>query len=60
VTFRAAAALLHRSLGSQKIAPIGWTVESIVLVESVVGKATHAEHGRWALRTDHCGGIATG
>ncbi|KRC79862.1 2'-5' RNA ligase family protein [Sphingomonas sp. Root241] len=37
-------------LGSQKIAPIGWTVDSIALVESVVGKTTHIEHGRWPLR----------
>ena len=36
--------------GSQKIAPIGWTVESIALVESIVGKTTHIEHGRWPLR----------
>ncbi|MET0308841.1 MAG: 2'-5' RNA ligase family protein [Sphingomonas sp.] len=40
-------------LGSQKIAPIGWTVESILLVESVVGKTTHIEHGRWPLRYTH-------
>lgn len=33
-----------------KIDPIGWTVTEILLVESVVGKATHVEHGRWALR----------
>jgi 2'-5' RNA ligase len=37
-------------LGSQKIASIGWTVESIALVESIVGKTTHIEHGRWPLR----------
>jgi len=36
-------------LGSQKIAPIGWTVDSIALVESVVGKTTHIEHKRWPL-----------
>jgi 2'-5' RNA ligase len=39
-------------LGSQKIAPIGWTVDSIALVESIVGKTTHIEHGRWPLRPD--------
>jgi 2'-5' RNA ligase len=39
-------------LGSQKIAPIGWTVDSIALVESIVGKTTHIEHGRWPLRLD--------
>ncbi|NIJ21362.1 2'-5' RNA ligase [Sphingomonas naasensis] len=39
-------------LRAQKIAPIGWTVDAILLVESVVGKATHIEHGRWPLRTD--------
>jgi 2'-5' RNA ligase len=35
--------------GSRKLAPIGWTVEEILLVESVVGKTTHVEHGRWPL-----------
>jgi len=38
-------------LGSRKIAPIAWTVESILLVESIVGKTTHVEHGRWPLRS---------
>jgi 2'-5' RNA ligase len=37
-------------LGSQKIPPIGWTVDAILLVESVVGKTSHIEHGRWPLR----------
>ncbi len=37
-------------LNAQKIPPIGWTVDEILLVESVVGKTTHVEHGRWALR----------
>ena len=37
-------------LGSQKIAPIGWTADEILLMESVVGKTTHVEHGRWPLR----------
>jgi len=36
-------------LRAQTIAPIGWTVTEILLVESVVGKATHIEHGRWPL-----------
>lgn len=35
--------------GSRKIEPIGWTVEEILLVESVVGKTTHVVHGRWPL-----------
>jgi 2'-5' RNA ligase len=35
--------------GSRKIEPIGWTVEEILLIESVVGKTTHIEHGRWPL-----------
>lgn len=39
-------------LGSQKIAPIGWTVDEILLMESVVGKTTHVEHGRWPLRAN--------
>jgi 2'-5' RNA ligase len=38
-------------LGAQKIAPIGWMVGEILLVESLVGKTTHVEHGRWPLRT---------
>ncbi len=37
-------------LGSQKMAPIGWMVEEILLMESIVGKTTHVEHGRWPLR----------
>ena len=37
-------------LGSHKTAPIGWTVTEILLVESVVGKTDHVEHGRWPLR----------
>ena len=36
-------------LGAQKIATIGWIVEEILLIESVVGKATHILHGRWPL-----------
>lgn len=36
-------------LNAQKIAPIGWTVDAILLIESVVGKTTHVEHGRWPL-----------
>ncbi len=38
-------------LRAEKIAPIGWRVDTILLVESVVGKASHVEHGRWSLRT---------
>lgn len=37
-------------LRTQKTAPIGWTVTEILLVESVVGKATHVAHGHWPLR----------
>lgn len=37
-------------LRAQKIAPIAWTVAEILLMESVVGKTTHVEHGRWPLR----------
>lgn len=39
-------------LRAQKIAPIGWTVTEILLIESVVGKGRHVEHGRWPLRVD--------
>lgn len=37
-------------LGVQKITGLGWTVDTILLVESIVGKTTHVEHGRWPLR----------
>jgi len=37
-------------LNAQKMAPIGWMVEEIILMESIVGKTTHVEHGRWPLR----------
>jgi len=33
-----------------KMPAIGWTVREILLVESVVGKTTHIEHGRWSLQ----------
>lgn len=36
-------------LGAQKMPPIGWMVDEILLVESVVGKTTHVAHGRWPL-----------
>ena len=36
-------------LNAQKMPVIGWTVEEIILMESVVGKTTHVEHGRWRL-----------
>ncbi len=36
-------------LRGAKTPPIGWTVEEILLVESVVGKTAHVEHGRWPL-----------
>ena len=39
-------------LNAQKMPVIGWTVEEIILMESVVGKTTHIEHGRWRLRTE--------
>lgn len=35
--------------GSKKMEPIGWVVDEILLIESVVGKTTHVEHGRWPL-----------
>ncbi len=37
-------------LNAQKMPVIGWTVTEIILMESVVGKTTHVEHGRWPLR----------
>lgn len=35
--------------GTETIPPIGWMVREIALIESVVGKTTHIEHGRWTL-----------
>lgn len=37
-------------LNAQKMPPIGWTVDEIILTESIVGKTTHVEHGRRRLR----------
>jgi 2'-5' RNA ligase len=37
-------------LNAQKMPAIGWTVDEIILMESVVGKTLHVEHGRWRLR----------
>jgi len=36
-------------LRAAKMPAIGWMVDEILLVESVVGKATHVLHGRWPL-----------
>ena len=36
-------------LRAEKMSPIGWTVDEIILMESIVGKTTHVEHGRWPL-----------
>jgi len=30
--------------------PIGWTVDEIILTESIVGKTTHVGYGRWHVR----------
>jgi 2'-5' RNA ligase len=38
-----------QTLRSLKMPPVEWTVREILLMESVVGKTTHIEHGRWAL-----------
>ena len=38
-------------LGSRKTEPIGWTVEEILLIESVVGQTRHIVHGQWPLRS---------
>ena len=38
-------------LGSRKMDPIGWTVDEILLVESVVGQTRHILHGRCPLRS---------
>lgn len=37
-------------LGRQTIAPIGWTVDEVLLVESVVGKTRHVVHRTLSLR----------
>lgn len=41
-----------QTLGALKLPPIGWTVDEIILTESIVGKTTHVEHGRWPLCGD--------
>ena len=38
-----------QTLNALKLPPIGWTVDEIILMESIVGKTTHVEHGRWRL-----------
>jgi RNA 2',3'-cyclic 3'-phosphodiesterase len=35
--------------GVASIDPVSWTVEELLLVESLVGEATHIVHGRWPL-----------
>ena len=42
-------------LRAEKMPPIGWTVSEILLMESVVGKTIHVEHGRWPLRATALG-----
>ncbi|WP_160174192.1 2'-5' RNA ligase family protein [Sphingopyxis sp. MWB1] len=37
-------------LRAEKMPPIGWTVDEIILTESIVGRTTHVEHGRWPLQ----------
>ncbi|SEH16736.1 2'-5' RNA ligase [Sphingopyxis sp. YR583] len=39
-----------QTLNALKLPPIGWMVDEIILTESIVGKTTHVEHGRWRLR----------
>lgn len=36
-------------VGDEAILPIGWRVDEILLIESLGGKATHIERGRWQL-----------
>ncbi len=36
--------------GSETIDPISWSVEDVLLIESVYGEGRHIEHGRWRLR----------
>jgi 2'-5' RNA ligase len=38
-----------QTFGALKRPPVEWMVRDILLMESVVGKTTHVEHGRWAL-----------
>ena len=35
--------------GGDRIEPIGWRADRLLLVESVVGETRHVEHGRWPL-----------
>lgn len=50
--FRPHMTLAYRPVGAGEVAidPIGWQVEDIRLIESIVGEARHVEHGRWMLR----------
>ena len=41
-------------LNAQKMPPIGWMVDKIILMESIVGKTAHVEQGRWKLGGDVC------
>lgn len=36
-------------MGNEAITPVGWRVDEILLIESLAGKATHIERGRWQL-----------
>ncbi len=35
--------------GNESIRPVGWRVDEVLLVESVVGETRHVVHGRWTL-----------
>ena len=35
--------------GSEAVAALGWTVDEMLLVESLVGEGRHIVHGRWSL-----------
>ena len=36
-------------MGNEMIPSIGWKVDEVLLIESLVGRATHIERGRWQL-----------
>lgn len=36
-------------MGNEPIPPISWRVDEVLLIESLGGKATHIERGRWQL-----------
>ncbi len=56
-TFKPHVTLLYDDgyVAPRAVEPIGWTVTEFALVHSIIGKSTHVELGRWALRSKQSG-----